>query len=213
MKQQLLTVIIALNLILPMLVNTAQANDELDSAAGSQESPMVLVKATTEALTSRLKSDRKQVLANPEHTITIVKDIVLPNIAIGYIAKSVLANHWQSADKQQKLAFTEEFKESLLRFYAKAFRSYDNEVISYTDEIIKGRKALVRTEIIRPGDESIPVDYKLMQKGNGEWLVVDIIVKSVSLVNSNREQYDAEVGTKGLDAVIAKLSEKNKQKF
>jgi len=189
----------------------AKKDDGLPTNGGN--TPMEVVKLTSDALTSRLKADQSIIQANANHTVELVREIILPKLATTYIARSVLGNHWKKAELPQKEKFRDQFIESLMRFYAKAFQNYTDETIRYNDEVIKNNVALVRTEIIRPQDTSIPVDYKLKRNSSGKWFVIDIEVKSVSLVKSNREQYDAEVGLNGLDAVIAKLEEKNKQKF
>jgi phospholipid transport system substrate-binding protein len=182
------------------------------SSIAGESTPLEVVKEASDSLTGQLKLKKDDIAKNPTIVLDLVKQFILPKVSTGYIAKSVLGNHYSDATTEQKQKFKNEFEESLLRFYAKAFKSYTDETIAFRDEILQGSVALVRTEIMR-SDSSIPVDYKLRQKKDGVWLLVDIIVEGVSLVTSNRKQYDSEISRHGLDDVIIKLAEKNKQKF
>ena len=73
------------------------------------------------------------------------------------------------------------------------------------------RTVTVRTEIVQAGGQNIPVHYSLYNKA-GSWKVYDITIDGVSLVTNYRTSFNDEIRQKGLDKLIARLSDMNSGK-
>ena len=76
------------------------------------------------------------------------------------------------------------------------------------DEKVKGRYALVKTEIVRKNG-TIDVDYKLINE-NGRWTVYDFVIEEVSLIRNYRSQFSKIIKTESYGALVAKLTKKIK---
>ena len=50
----------------------------------------------------------------------------------------------------------------------------------------------------------LPVHYSLHQTKDG-WRAYDVRIEGISYVQNYRNQFNAEIGAKGIDAVIARL--------
>ena len=50
----------------------------------------------------------------------------------------------------------------------------------------------------------LPVNYTLHQTPDG-WRAFDVRIEGISYVQNYRNQFNAEIGAKGIDAVIARL--------
>jgi phospholipid transport system substrate-binding protein len=61
------------------------------------------------------------------------------------------------------------------------------------------------------GAPAISIDYKMYDK-DGEWLVYDIKIESISLVANYRSSFTRLVRKKGIDGLIKELSDANNQK-
>ena len=81
------------------------------------------------------------------------------------MATRALAKNWDLRSDQERQQFISLFKSLLENSYASKLESYSDERINYLSEVIKGKYALVKTEVVRP-NSTIAVDYKLTQ---GEW--------------------------------------------
>jgi len=123
------------------------------------------------------------------------------------VMRSLAKNYKDRTDKERE-EFTELFKKLLENSYASKIENYQNETINYLDEKIKGKYALVKTQIIRK-DATIDVDYKLINEG-GEWTVYDFVIEEVSLIRNYRSQFSKIIKTESYDALIAKLVKKIK---
>jgi phospholipid transport system substrate-binding protein len=67
----------------------------------------------------------------------------------------------------------------------------------------------VKTAIVQPGAQPIPVNYDMEKTDNG-WKVYDLTVEGVSLVNTHRGSFAEKVQQTGIDVLISSLVEMNK---
>jgi phospholipid transport system substrate-binding protein len=117
-----------------------------------------------------------------------------------------LAKSYKSRTKKEREKFIGLFKRLLENSYAAKIENYQNEQINYVGEQIKGKYALVKTQIVRK-DGTIDVDYKLI-KEEGRWMVYDFVIEEVSLIRNYRSQFNKIIKTESYDALVSKLSKK-----
>jgi len=123
------------------------------------------------------------------------------------VMRSLAKNYKDRTDKERE-EFTVLFKKLLENSYASKIENYQNETINYVDEKIKGKYALVKTQIVRK-DATIDVDYKLINEG-GEWTVYDFVIEEVSLIRNYRSQFSKIIKTESYGALVARLTKKIK---
>ena len=121
------------------------------------------------------------------------------------VMRSLAKNYKDRSDKERK-EFTRLFKKLLENSYASKIENYRNETINYVGEQIKGKYALVKTQIVRK-DGVIDVDYKML-KENGQWLVYDFVIEGVSLIRNYRSQFSKIISTESYATLVSKLSKK-----
>ncbi len=93
--------------------------------------------------------------------------------------------------------FQDSYTRMVLKFLLK-------ENITYNRESGEGgSKARVDTTIVRP-NESIPVTY-MMHKTGGGWLLYDVNVDGVSILNNYRTQFSQVVKTKGFGFLLERM--------
>ena len=121
------------------------------------------------------------------------------------VMRSLAKNYMDRSDKERK-EFTRLFKKLLENSYASKIENYRNETINYMGEQVKGKYALVKTQIVRK-DGVIDVDYKMF-KENGQWLVYDFVIEGVSLIRNYRSQFSKIISTESYATLVSKLSKK-----
>ena len=119
-----------------------------------------------------------------------------------------LARNYKNRTNKEREEFTRLFKKLLENSYASKIENYQDETINYVDEKVKGKYALVKTEIVRK-DGTIDVDYKLINE-NGKWTVYDFVIEEVSLIRNYRSQFSKIIKTESYGALVAKLTKKIK---
>jgi phospholipid transport system substrate-binding protein len=123
------------------------------------------------------------------------------------VMRSLAKNYKDRSDKERE-EFTILFKKLLENSYASKIENFQDETINYTGEQVKGKYAMIKTEIVRK-DGAVDVDYKLL-KEDGQWLVYDFVIAGVSLIRNYRSQFSKIISTESYPALVAKLSKKIK---
>ena len=117
-----------------------------------------------------------------------------------------LAKNWDPRSDQERQQFISLFKSLLENSYASKLESYSDEKINYLSEVIKGKYALVKTEVVRPSS-TIAVDYKLIQE-NGNWQVYDFVIEGVSMIRNYRSQFTKIIRKDSYEVLVQKLTDK-----
>ena len=117
-----------------------------------------------------------------------------------------LAKNWDLRSDQERQEFIELFKSLLENSYANKLEAYSDEKINYTNEMIKGKYALVKTEVVRPSS-TIAVDYKLVQE-DGVWRVYDFVIAGVSMIRNYRSQFTKIIRKDSYEVLVQKLTDK-----
>jgi len=117
-----------------------------------------------------------------------------------------LARDWNNRTPKERKDFQELFKKLLESSYASKLESYSDEEINYVGEVVKGKYALVKTEIVRR-DGTIEVNYKMFQN-NGEWKVYDFLIEGVSMIRNYRSQFTKIIRKESFSALVQKLATK-----
>jgi len=98
-----------------------------------------------------------------------------------------------------------------VRTYTTAFTEYADWKIRFLPLRTEpeGTKALVRTEVLQPGAQPVPVDYR-MNLLQCAWRVYDILIDGISLLQNYRTSFANEVANGGLDRLIEHIAQRNK---
>ena len=168
---------------------------------------------------SEIKSQLKGTI---ERVIKIVKDEALKNdqqARRAALRKTIderfnyrqmvmrsLAKNWDARSDQERQEFIALFKSLLENSYANKLEAYRDEKINYLDEIIKGKYALIKTEVVRRSS-TLGVDYKLIQE-NGNWKVYDFVIEGVSMIRNYRSQFTKIIRKDSYEVLVQKLTDK-----
>lgn len=173
--------------------------------------PDELVKSTADDVLSIIKKDKDIQAGDQRKIFTLAEEKILPNFDFDRVSQLVLGKNWNRASKEQQEAFQKEFRSLLLRTYATALSKYRNQTIEFKPLRAQptDTEVTVKTAILQPGGQPIGVDYTLTKNGDA-WKVFDIVIEGVSLVTNYRSQFSNEIRQSGMDGLIQKLVDKNK---
>jgi phospholipid transport system substrate-binding protein len=123
------------------------------------------------------------------------------------IARRALARHWQQLTDKQRAEFVSLFSDLLERSYLSKIELYGGEKIQYVNERLDGDTASVATRIVTKNGTEVPIDYRLLKKGD-RWLVYDVNIEGVSLVSNYRTQFNKIIQTGSYSDLVQKLKAK-----
>jgi len=170
--------------------------------------PEDVVRDTTDTVLARVRAERAALAADTRKLYGLVDEVIIPHFDFEGSSRLVLGRHWRTADDASRARFTEAFKELMVRTYANALLQYVDETVAYKSSQRAGDSVVVRTEIVKPGGQSIPVNYRMHMK-NGEWKCYDVFVDGISLVVTYRESFASQISRSGLPDLISQLESKN----
>jgi phospholipid transport system substrate-binding protein len=182
------------------------------SATAEDLSPDVLVKTTTQDVTTILKRDKAVYANDTQKLYALIDAKVLPHFDFNHMTMLAVGRYWRQATPAQQQALAKEFRTLLVRTYANALAAFNNQVIEFKPfSMAEGATdATVQTQVKQPGAQPIPIDYS-MEKTSAGWKVYDVAIDGVSLVLNYRSSFGEEIRKNGVDSLIKTLATKNQQ--
>ena len=198
MKRKVVVLVI---LLLPLLASTSPAQD--------LEKPEDIILATVDNVIARITAEREMLDAQPETVYNLINDLIIPVFDFNNMSRWILGKYWKQASEEQRNVFTTEFKDLLVRTYAKAVLGFSNErvVLLGTQTNPKNNMVKVNTEIISDAGVT-PVNY-YMHISDGSWKVVNVAFEGISLVETYRKSFASVIRNDGLESLIQQLVDKN----
>jgi phospholipid transport system substrate-binding protein len=138
---------------------------------------------------------------------TTVRRIANDIFDFAEIGRRSLGRHWQVRTDREREEFVVLFSDLLERSYISKIDLYGGERIVYAIERIDGDTATVGTRIVTKNGTEVPVDYRLLQRGE-RWLVYDVSIEGVSLVSNYRTQFNKIIQTGGYAELVKRLRSK-----
>lgn len=176
------------------------------------EDGKAVVVSATESIYRTIQEQCEEIEKKPFHLHQLVEEILIPHADFQRMAQLALGKHWRTTDANQRSEFVVQFRQILIRTYATAVQMASLEAIHYLPSRAGAKPSTmtVRTEVRRPGEPIVAINYSLYQT-DGKWLVYDIIVDGMSLVSNYRSTFSEEIQNKGFAGLIAMLEKKNQQ--
>lgn len=178
--------------------------------ASVQSDPVGLLKYIADNMISQLKSNKATLKTKPAIVYSLAYKYVVPYADLPEMSKRVLPPKvWNNATASQRAQFQKEFTRLVIRTYASALTSYqDQEVRFFPVRVRSGNSVEVRSEITSSSSPAISVTYRLLNSG-GQWKLYDMSVEGVSLISSFRSQFASILANGNMDKLLARLSRHN----
>jgi phospholipid transport system substrate-binding protein len=125
------------------------------------------------------------------------------------MAKDSLGSSYERLSGGQRQEFTRTFSYLFQDSYTRLVLNFlKKENIQYQQELPEGSKARVNTAIVRT-NENIPVTY-LMHTAPQGWVLYDVIVDGVSILQNYKTQFAQAIRSKGFEFLLNKMQEQRR---
>ena len=183
----------------------------LAPVAFAQEAPDALVKRVSQEALAIIKTDAKVQAGEQARIRELIESKLTPHFDIDRMTALAAGRAYRTATPEQKQRLGEEFKTLLIRTYSTALNQYRDQTIDYKPLRADpgATDVTVRTEVIRPGQTPVEIDYS-MEKVGEAWKVYDVKIEGISLVENYRNTFNSEVQKNGVDGLLKALVEKNR---
>ncbi len=201
-----------LSRLLAMLLVSMSSLLTLPVSAADETADALIKRLSTDVLDS-IKADKAIRADDMAKVVALVDTRIMPNVNFQRMTASAVGPSWRQATPEQKRRLQDEFKILLVRTYAGALSQVSDQTISTMPMRAspEDKEVLVRTKVKGSG-EPIQLDYRL-EKTPGEgagWKIYNLNVMGVWLVETYRSQFAQEINAKGIDGLIASITERNK---
>ena len=175
--------------------------------AASVEDPSAFVKQlgdrTIEILTNESFS--------AEDRMTQYRQLLREGFAVNTIARFALGQrYWHAATPDIREEYLGLFQEFVLDIYSKRLNGFSGEAFTIIkSQPIDETDTMVSTEISAADGPAIHVDYRV-RAHEGALQIVDVLVEGVSLILTQRSEFASVINRDGLDGLIDKLRQYNK---
>lgn len=180
------------------------------AAAGAQEvdGPMEALRAPVNTVLQILQDPQYDPPEQRQLQRDRIWDVTRGIFDFTEMAKRALAVNWRAFTPPQRKEFTELFSELTAHSYLEQIKgTYTGLAVEFLgEEILSEDKAMVKTKVRREQVET-PVDYRMLQQG-GRWLVYDVNIEGVSLVQNYRTQFREILAKETPEQLIQKLKDK-----
>lgn len=185
-------------LVQPMDTMAADATDQKEAAAFLQD-------LGDEAIAIL---DNK---GNPlEKREEAVQTLLREHLELETMGRFVLGTEWRKADEAQQKAYLDLFSEFVVRTYSRRLGEYGGQHFEVTGTSQAGKAdALVVTKITSDdGSPPVQAGWRVKTANGGKLKIVDVVVEGVSMLQTQRSEFDSVVRRSGLDGLMTLLKEK-----
>jgi phospholipid transport system substrate-binding protein len=138
-----------------------------------------------------------------------IHKIIERNFDFAMMAKDSLGPTYERLSGDQRQEFTRTFSYLFQDSYTRLVINFlKKENIQYGRELPEGDKARVDTAIVRT-NENIPVTY-LMHTAPQGWVLYDVIVDGVSILQNYKTQFAQVIRTKSFEFLLNKMQEQRR---
>jgi phospholipid transport system substrate-binding protein len=152
-----------------------------------------------------------KILQNPSMTLAerreAVRHLAEEVFDVTETAKRALGQHWQQRTQAERDEFVKLFANLLEQTYISRIDEFGGERLTYVSEQIDGDRAIVRAKITTKNGTDVPVESRVLLKGN-RWLIYDILIENLSLISNYRAQFDRVIRTASYDELVKRLKTK-----
>ena len=176
------------------------------AASAGATTPNEFIREAVDLLAEKVDGRKDELAADSEALYAVIDGILLPRFDRRFAAGQVLARHWRKASAEQKDRFVDAFYTTLLQRYADGILEFENdrvEILPYRGDATK-RITTVKTSVRLEDGTKVPVNYTLVNREEG-WRMFDVTIEGVSYVRNFRVEFDSEIRSTSLEAVIARL--------
>jgi len=160
---------------------------------------------------SAVRNDKAIQAGDLRKVVSLVDAKILPHVNFQRMTASAVGRNWRNATPDQQKRLQDEFKSLLIYTYAGAVAQIRDQEVDVKP--LRARpedtEVVVRT-LVRGKGDPIQLDYRLEKVGDG-WRIFDVNVLGAWLVQTYQSSFAQEVTASGIDGLITKLAERNKQ--
>ena len=180
------------------------------AAQAAPSDARIKLESTINDVLAELKKPELKNPATQQQVLSKVEGIILRLFDFGELSMRTVGPSWKDFNGDQKKRFQTAFEDLLRETYLEKLNGYSGETVSYVGETASsdGARVEIQTTVTIKG-KVVPVSYRMLKKA--EWVVYDIIIEGVSMVQNYRGQFQELLQKGDADALITQVEVKARE--
>jgi ABC-type transporter MlaC component len=198
-----------------MVILLAMVGLNVQAAGTEGVKPDLLIEQLFDVMNNRLQKDKDKIAADRTLLVEIGEEVLGPYVSFDKMAMQILGKNWRKITEDQQTRYTAAFKNRVSYAMASQYDPEQAYALDVTDSKFnkRGNRALVKSEVAnKSSGKKYLIDYKLFySKKNDNWMVYDVIVEGVSMLQSFKTASNEEMSRNGIESLIAQLETESEQ--
>ncbi|MCR2745137.1 MlaC/ttg2D family ABC transporter substrate-binding protein [Limnobacter parvus] len=183
----------------------------LSQPALAQEVPAnEFVEKFSNEVLADIKARKQELIADPRKLDALIDQKVMPNVNFRRMTQLVVGRPWREATPEQREQIIKEFRVLLVKTYSGALSQVGDQTLQV--DRLRARPedtdVIVNSRVIQKGAPPIDLAYRV-EKKDGKWLIYDLSVLGLWLVDSYKAQFGPVLASTGVDGLIQTLKTLN----
>ncbi|MGB0466320.1 MAG: MlaC/ttg2D family ABC transporter substrate-binding protein [Pontibacterium sp.] len=160
-------------------------------AAASWNEARQVVDDTSASMFRLMESDDFRQAERFDRLLTEVDSLLGPVVDFSYISKRVMGKYYRRASSEERGHFTELFRATLLKTYAKAMVGFDIQnyaIVPPRKQSPQPNKQIVTVEVASSAGTKYTLIYYMLKQADG-WRLVNVILDGVNLRLTFKNQF------------------------
>ena len=165
------------------------------------------IKQTTDKILSILTNPSLKGSSKTAEREKLIRQAIDERFNWEEMARRSLARYWDQRTDGEKKEFVRLYSDLLERTYMDKVEGYSGEKVTYEGESVDNGYAVVKVKIVTKKNTDVRVHYRLERVEN-KWLVYDLSIEGVSLVNNYRTQFNSIILKSSYENLVKRLRER-----
>ena len=137
--------------------------------------------------------------------------IIDDSIDSDWISRFVLGKNYKSISDENRTKFSKLYRDFMINTYGPKFKNYNGRKFDVTDVNEQNGFFVAKAEFL-PRDSNVPinVDFRVKERG-GKLVILDFIAEGVSLIETQRSEFNSAISQKGVDQFLIDLEARVKK--
>lgn len=137
--------------------------------------------------------------------------VIDESIDSDWIARFVLGKNYKTSTIEQQQRFTGLYRQFMINTYGPKFKNYNGRKFTVNEVVESNGFYIAKAEFLpRDSNVAILVDFRVKER-NSRLVILDFIVEGVSLVETQRSEFNSAISQNGMDKFMDDLAERVKK--
>ena len=125
-----------------------------------------------------------------------------------WLARFVLSRNYKTSTEAQKESFTKLYRDFMINTYGPKFKNYNGKKFTVNEVTEQNSFYIAKAEFLsRDSNVPISVNFRVKER-NGKLMILDFIAEGVSLIETQRSEFNSAIAQKGMDQFLEDLKER-----